>query len=81
MNSPLRALAPFLAILLFFCSSTATCPAATTAESDAGPSVASSQTVMIPGPLRSFERMAALSQKVPTERVLPLLARNINAQG
>src|ERR1700744_1356024 len=81
MNSPLRALAPFLSILLFFCSSTATSLAATAAESDAGRSVASSQTVIIPGPLRSFERMAAISQKVPTERVLPLLARNVFAQG
>jgi hypothetical protein len=81
MNSPLRALAPFLALLLFSCPSTATGFAAATAEPDAGRSVAPSQTVMIPGPLRSFERMAAISQKVPTEKVVPLLARNVFAQG
>src|ERR1700759_4539994 len=38
-------------------------------------------TVVIPGPLRSFERMAAISQKVSADDVLPLLARNIFMQG
>jgi hypothetical protein len=37
--------------------------------------------VVIPGPLRSFERMAAISQKVPAEKVLPLFARNVFTQG
>lgn len=37
--------------------------------------------VMIPGPLRSFERMAGISQKVPSDEVLPLLARNVFMQG
>jgi hypothetical protein len=36
---------------------------------------------MIPGPLRSFLRMAGISQKVLPEEVLPLLSRNIFAQG
>ena len=31
----------------------------------------------IPGPLRSFLRMAGLSQKIAPEEVLPLLSRNI----
>jgi hypothetical protein len=35
----------------------------------------------IPGPLRSFMRMAAISQKVSPEEVLPLLARNVVANG
>jgi len=35
----------------------------------------------IPGPLRSFERMAGISQKVVPEQVLPLLARNVYVQG
>ncbi len=35
----------------------------------------------IPGPLRSFLRMAGISQKVAPEEVLPLLARNVFAQG
>ena len=37
--------------------------------------------VTIPGPLRSFMRMAAISQKVSAEDVLPLLARNVFMQG
>jgi hypothetical protein len=39
------------------------------------------ETVLIPGPLRSFMRMAAISQKVTPEDVLPLLARNVFMQG
>src|SRR5438876_6704823 len=41
----------------------------------------SSFEVVIPGPLRSFLRMAGISQKVSSEEVLPLLARNVFAQG
>lgn len=37
--------------------------------------------VVIPGPLRSFLRMAGISQKVSPEDVLPLLARNAYLQG
>jgi hypothetical protein len=37
--------------------------------------------VSIPGPLRSFLRMAAISQKVSPEEVLPLLARNVVVNG
>jgi hypothetical protein len=37
--------------------------------------------VVIPGPLRSFLRMAGISQKVPSDEVLPLLARNVFMQG
>src|SRR5580700_1745116 len=36
-----------------------------------------SGTVSIPGPLRSFLRMAAISQKISPEEVAPLLARNV----
>jgi hypothetical protein len=36
---------------------------------------------MIPGPLRSFLRMAAMSQKITSEEVLPLLSRNVFMQG
>jgi hypothetical protein len=42
---------------------------------------ASTDQVTIPGPLRSFLRMAGISQKVQPEEVLPLLSRNIFAQG
>jgi hypothetical protein len=43
--------------------------------------VLASPEVTIPGPLRSFERMAGISQKVTPEQVLPLLARNVYVQG
>jgi hypothetical protein len=36
---------------------------------------------MITGPLRSFLRMAGISQKVTPEEVLPLLSRNVFTQG
>src|SRR5205807_6604137 len=36
---------------------------------------------LIPGPLRSFLRMAGISQKIASEEVLPLLGRNIFTQG
>lgn len=38
-------------------------------------------TATIPGPLRSFMRMAAISQKVSADDVFPLLARNVYMQG
>src|SRR5579872_6770797 len=41
----------------------------------------SANEVVIPGPLRSFERMAGVSQKVAPEQILPLLARNVYVQG
>ena len=37
--------------------------------------------VTIPGPLRSFLRMAGISQQAPLEEVLPLFARNVYVQG
>ena len=39
------------------------------------------ETAIIPGPLRSFLRMAGISQKIGPEQVLPLLARNVYMQG
>jgi hypothetical protein len=38
-------------------------------------------TVIIPGPLRSFLRMAGISQQIHPDDVLPLLARNAYATG
>src|SRR6266436_2972816 len=40
-----------------------------------------SVTVAIPGPLRSFLRMAGISQKVAPDEVVPLLARNVFVLG
>ena len=45
------------------------------------PSSASTGTVTIPGPLRSFLRMAGISQKAPPEAVVALLARNAYLRG
>jgi hypothetical protein len=44
-------------------------------------SPATSDEAAIPGPLRSFLRMAAISQQIAPEEVLPLLARNIIVSG
>jgi hypothetical protein len=38
-------------------------------------------TVVIPGPLRSFLRMAGISQQITPDEVLPLVARNAYATG
>ena len=39
------------------------------------------QTIEIPGPLRSFARMAALAPDLPVEELLPALTRNIVTSG
>lgn len=45
------------------------------------PSFSTSSTITIPGPVRSFLRMAGISQKVSPDEVVPLLARNVFSQG
>jgi hypothetical protein len=54
--------------------------AAATSAADDGGTPASSE-FTIPGPLRSFLRMAGISQKIAPEEVLPLLSRNVFSQG
>ena len=49
-------------------------------SSEGGTSSTSSQFV-IPGPQRSFLRMAGISQKISPDEVLPLLSRNVFTQG
>ena len=44
-------------------------------------SAQSSSEFVIPGPQRSFLRMAGISQKVSPEEVLPLLSRNVFTEG
>ncbi len=61
-----------------YCLSANAGPAESTASN---PSVAAATEFIIPGPLRSFLRMAGISQKVPPEEVLPLLSRNVFLQG
>src|SRR5271169_5031399 len=46
-----------------------------------GGTLAASSQFTIPGPLRSFLRMAGISQKITPEEVLPLLSRNVYIQG
>jgi len=50
-------------------------------QSPESAAVSSPEEVTIPGPLRSFLRMAAISQKVSLEEVLPLLSRNVVVNG
>ena len=71
---------PATAALVLCCSFSANSDAwaapraASSSSEDAAPA---SEMVSIPGPMRSFLRMAAISQKVSTEEVAPLLARNV----
>lgn len=50
-------------------------PVAQTVPQTSPPST--SQTISIPGPLRSFLRMSAISQKVSPDEIAPLMSRNI----
>jgi len=72
-----------LAVLL--CASPGLAPEASTAASprlDANKAESTNATTTtIPGPLRSFLRMAGISQKVSPDDVLPLLARNVFLRG
>ena len=84
MKRPLYLLAP-LAVLVCTCVSVApdtwgaTSPRSSALEkSGVEPHEA---TATIPGPLRSFLRMAAISQKVSPEEVMPLLSRNVFLTG
>jgi hypothetical protein len=64
------------------CASAARASTPSAAPDDAKDSSSeSATTVAIPGPLRSFLRMAGISQKVSPEEVMPLLARNVFALG
>jgi hypothetical protein len=81
MTFPLRLLAISLGAFLYLCASATNSfakPPGNTSKPTAAPP---RQTVAIPGPLRSFERMAGISQKIEPEDVLPLLAHNIFLQG
>jgi len=83
MKSPfcLPAVLPALCLgaLSFFCPNVIAGTLGTPSAPAAGSPEVS--TVNIPGPLRSFMRMAGISQKVSADEVLPLLARNVYYQG
>jgi hypothetical protein len=91
MKHPLRSLAVFACVLFAVGRCYAAPPASAlvapapladqpqhTAAQLSAPAV---ETTVIPGPLRSFLRMAGISQEVPTEAVLPMLARNVALWG
>lgn len=73
----------FGACLCAFASRPASAPAATSQLPDAAPedTSATAETVIIPGPLRSFLRMSGISQEVTPAEVLPMLARNVFLHG
>jgi hypothetical protein len=56
-------------------------PLSTTADAKSPGVALASSDITIPGPLRSFLRMAGVSQKVSSQEVLPLLARNVFTLG
>jgi hypothetical protein len=76
----------FSAVSIFLClSALAQGPSTTTASKTETQSktlaAPSHDVILIPGPLRSFLRMAGISQKVDPDDVLPLLARNVYLRG
>jgi hypothetical protein len=93
MKSPVCVYASLLAASLcaYSClsgSAWSAAPPSQSSVSDAGqssevatPPSSSSGVITVPGPLRSFLRMAAISQKASQDEVLPLLARNVSMQG
>ncbi len=85
MKSPRRLpIAFFVALLCACCLSPNawSTPAAdpSRAEEPDG-QAAETSSIIIPGPLRSFLRMAGISQKISPEEVVPLLAHNVFTQG
>jgi hypothetical protein len=83
MKSP-RCLPTFL-VAMFLCTScllpNSWGAAAAGSPEPTGERASDGATIVVPGPLRSFLRMAGISQKVSPEEVLPLLAHNVYAQG
>ncbi|MGD0346451.1 MAG: hypothetical protein ABSA85_06820 [Terracidiphilus sp.] len=78
MRFPFRCLAVTAAGLFCFASCSfmrAVAPAGSAAADNGSPSRAP-DSIVIPGPLRSFLRMAGVSQEASLAEVLPLLARN-----
>ncbi len=85
MKYPLRLLA-LSALLLFPCVSVASdawgaVPPHSSPSEENQIQSSEAATLTIPGPLRPFLRMAAISQKVSPAEVAPLLAHNIFLQG
>jgi len=85
MQSPRRLPAFPVAVLAICCFSLSfwSAPASGSAQSaePAAPPTEATSVIVIPGPLRSFLRMAGISQKISPEEVVPLLAHNVFTQG
>ncbi len=76
MKFPVRFLAATAAGIFCFASSNVA-----HAASDGGSPSRPPNSIIIPGPLRSFLRMAGVSQEASSTEVLPLLARNVFLYG
>jgi len=77
---------PRLQIFRLFCISMLACYPSQLCFADshlpeAANSQSSANTIVIPGPLRSFLRMAGISQEVGPYEILPMLARNLSLYG
>jgi hypothetical protein len=78
---PTFLLAMWVCVGCFPSSASSTPAAGLSSSQEPGASRSEASTVIIPGPLRSFLRMAGISQKVSPEEVVPLLAHNVFTQG
>ncbi len=83
MYLPLRSSALFAAAWLAASAWVGLPASASPSASSASASAlsAATETVVLPGPLRSFLRMAGISQEVAPDDVLPMLARNVTLWG
>jgi len=89
MKFPLRSLTACAAVSLCFGACLPNCASAlpqensgkTAASEDQLSQPWSADSILIPGPLRSFLRMAGISQDVPPEDVVTTLARNASLYG
>lgn len=90
MRSSVTAIPVLVAFSLLTCAAyagsgkapvSAPTPAQANAPSAAESLTSTSSQFVIPGPRRSFLRMAGISQKVSAEEVLPLLSRNVFTEG
>jgi len=85
MKHPLSLSAPLVAVACI-CASLApgvrgTASSRSLTSEERGVQAHEAATATIPGPLRSFLRMAGISQKASAEEVMPFLARSIFLQG
>ena len=89
MKAPLRPFAVLVVGLAYLCAfsggavyaASSSFPLDTSSADEKTSASPATDSVIIPGPLRSFLRMAGISQKILPDEVLPLLARNSYLQG